>query len=326
MGISPNLPLLSYGDTMGAWASTIGTKPELSSLKLFAVGAGGSTGLSGNLITNQEVNTAARSISGQQMKLIGRLKQGTGTSTDEFARFKRSLSRFQAQMQPFIIGEGAQIFNNANTGGIMEQDWVRFMTNVRETVKNSIDNFSEAQSYTPTGPGGESESINWGSAESGYKGLSACFPLKHIDVPTDGFTVGDIQKTVQTASGTQSVTRPARHPPNGDESKNLWENRSHDHLRLWVSMISLGEPETVAGSGVFQTFIFSATITSNLGIYHPLTTGLQQEDTGTIDFVPMSNKQVLTTNWPDNCADAGNITKSDRLEYMAIMGSALHGN
>ena len=55
-------------------------------------------------------------------------------------------------------------------------------------------------------------------------------------------------------------------------------------------------------------------------------TGLQQEDTGTIDFVPMSNKQVLTTNWPDNCADAGNMTKTDRLEYMAIMGSALHGN
>ena len=122
------------------------------------------------------------------------------------------------------------------------------------------------------------------------------------------------------------MTRPARFPPNGDESTNLWQNRSHDHLRLWVSMISLGAPEKV-GDNEFQTFIFTATVTSNLGIYHPESAeGIRAENTGTIDFVPMNNKQVLTTNWPDNCADAGNITKTDRLEYMAIMGSALHGN
>ena len=326
MGIKSNLPLLSYGDTLGAWASTIGSKPEIDNMKSFAVGAGGNT-IQGNLITDSKINSAAMALSGQQMKIIGRLQQGTGTSTDEFARFKRSLSRFTNQMQPYILGGGAQILNNANTGGILEQDWVRFMSNVRETVKNSIDGFNQPQQYFPDASNPtDAESINWGDEGQGYKGMSACFPLKHIDIPTDGFTVGDVQKTIQTASGTQTVTRPARYPPNGDESQNLWENRSHDHLRLWVSMISLGKPEEV-GDDKFQTFIFTATITSNLGIYHPVSAdGIRTEDTGTIDFVPMSNKQVLTTNWPDNCADAGNMTKTDRLEYMAIMGSALHGN
>ena len=116
-----------------------------------------------------------------------------------------------------------------------------------------------------------------------------------------------------------------------DYDANLWRNREEDYLRLWLNICSFGEVETVAGAGTYQTFVFSATVTSNLAEYTPepeggATTTEELETVGTVTLLPMNDNRCYsqdTYTGEQTVYDSGNMTKSDREYYLGVIGDAL---
>ena len=64
----------------------------------------------------------------------------------------------------------------------------------------------------------------------------------------------------------------------------MWEDTDNDFLRLWVCLRSVPasseQPMEEASGNNYMTFIFSATVTSNLAEYHPMEGAEITADTG----------------------------------------------
>ena len=101
------------------------------------------------------------------------------------------------------------------------------------------------------------------------------------------------------------------------------------YVRLWVCLRSVPasseQPMEEASGNNYMTFIFSATVTSNLAEYHPMEGAEITADTGKITFLPMDDGRAYSsgTVGRGTIGDSGNITKSDRQEYLGILGDAL---
>ena len=158
----------------------------------------------------------------------------------------------------------------------------------------------------------------------------ACFQLPHSEL--SDFISGDITQEVGFAGDTREVTRPARSLVR-DNNINMWADDENDFLRLWVCLRSV--PAGEAGSGEplenneYMTFILSASVTSNFGQYNPMEgaaiVNTPGEITGTINFLPINDPRCYSSNsvGQNGLGDSGNITKSDRQEYLGILGDAL---
>ena len=320
MGAAPLLHLPTYGDTLGAWGAVSG----ITSADTSALGSR----LSGLSFSGAQYgqDAAHRDISSQQVKLIGRIKDGLGQapdgstvlqSTDEYGRFHQSLRAFSNQMgAKLLMDEGRFIANPDNQSGNIACSFNDFMEVVTTVTKLDEQNTSFAESRTYE-LGGSTQRINWAAGDS----LRACFAVPHSQL--SNFVSGSVTETVQ---GVQ-IERPAR-GLSRDHNINMWDAPENDFLRLWVSLraIPASDSDALDTKG-FMTFIFTAAVTSNLGQYHPIQDGQITAETGRITLLPITDPRAYSkgTVGATNSAigDAGNITKADRQEYLAILGSAL---
>jgi len=321
MGASPVLHLPTYGDTLGSWGAVSG----ITSADTTALGSR----LSGLSFSGAQYgqDAAHQDISSQQIKLIGRIKDGLlqapdGStvlqSTDEYGRFHQSLRAFSNQMGVKLMSdEGRFIANPDNQSGNIACSFNDFMEVVTSVTKLDEQNtsFAEPRTYEL---GGSTQSLNWAAGDS----LRACFAVPHSQL--SNFISGSVTETVQ---GVQ-IERPAR-GLSRDHNINIWDAPDNDFLRLWVSLRAIpASGDNALDTKGFMTFIFTAAVTSNLGLYHPVGAGGEQSTmTGRITLLPIndpraySSRTVGATN--SAIGDAGNITKADRQEYLAILGSAL---
>jgi len=319
IGANPILHLPTYGDTMGAWGAVSGITS--------ATNEGLSNRLSGLSFSGAQYgqDTAHQDISSQQIKLIGRIKDGLKQndqgepvlqSTDEYGRFHQSLRAFSNQMATRLLSEeGRFIANPNNQSGNIACSFNEFMDIVTTVTKLDEQNrsFTAARTYEL---GGSSQSINWAAGDS----LRACFAVPHSQL--SNFVSGSVTEMIQGVE----IERPARGTTR-DHNINMWENPENDFLRLWVSLRAVpASADNALDTKGFMTFIFTAAVTSNLGEYNPLET-TPTTQTGRVTLLPMTDPRAYSSGTfsRSNSAigDAGNITKADRQEYLAILGSAL---
>ena len=316
MGVSPVLHLPTYGDTLGAWGAVSGITSAVNGTAI-------STRLSGLTFSGAQYggDAAHRDISAQQVKLIGRIKDGVEggvlQSTDEYGRFHQSLRAFSNQMGVRLLSEEGRFISDPNNqGGNISCSFNNFMNIVTTVTKLDEDNQSFAQPRTYE-LGGETQTVNWAAGDT----LRACFSLPHSQL--SNFVAGSVTESIQGID----VERPARGLLR-DLNINMWENPENDFLRLWVSLQAVPASDTQAlDSGGFITFVFTASVTSNLGEYHPPQGATITEQTGRITLLPMDEPRAYSKRTVgatvSAIGDAGNITKADRQEYLAILGSAL---
>ena len=326
MGVTPILPLLSYGDTLGAWATVTGTKPPQEQVRAVQSGLT----MAGAMFGSN--NSAYKGISGQQLKLIGRIQDGERSGdSNEYGRIMVNLSRFMNLIGPMVSGDGRLILQPDNQQGNYPIDFTTFMTIVKSQVKNWTDP-SEYEEGTPPSfqyidndREEQTMSVNFRGVE-GYTGISACFRIPHA--ATSDLNMGTITTETRSEVGQiRETTMPIRSNPH---DANLWSDTDNDFLRLWVNICALGDPE-VADSGTFQTYIFSASVTSNLATYEPepeggAVTEEQQRTVGTVKLLPMDHRACYSTrtySGDNTVKDSGNITKGDREYYLGMIGDAL---
>jgi MoxR-like ATPase len=333
MGIKANLTMPTYGDTLGAWAAITSKKSDFDTTI-----AGVSKRLSGLAITSSHYtdDSSHIALSNQQVKLIGRIKDGVlGGDSPDYGRFHESLTAFTNKMSAKISSDnGRWIFDASSQSGSVEVSFNQFMKVASDLVKLDEDN----QSYNGSrvfSMAGQDESINWGDPNN--NSLMACFRLPHSEL--SDFISGDITQEVGLGGETREITRPARSTVN-DNNINMWADDENDFLRLWICLRSIPastesgaegvlENQAVPGSTKYMTFILSVSVTSNFGEYHPMQGGAivttPGQITGTINFLPMDDPRCYSRNsvGSNGVGDAGNITKSDRQEYLGILGDAL---
>ena len=319
MGVSAELHLPTYGDTLGAWAAITG---NTSSDTIQEV-AGRLSGLS---ITGSQYtgNSGHRALSNQQVKLLGRIKDGVlGGSTAEYGRFHQSMSAFSNRMSAKLLSsEGRFIANAANQSGNMACTFNEFMEAARELIKLDEQNTSYDANRTFQ-IAGTTQAINWSNEGASLMG---CFAVPHSEL--SNFVSGDVDVSVSAGGESRTVSRPARGLTR-DKNINMWEDTDNDFLRLWVCLRSVPasseQPMEEASGNNYMTFIFSATVTSNLAEYHPMEGAEITADTGKITFLPMDDGRAYSsgTVGRGTIGDSGNITKSDRQEYLGILGDAL---
>jgi len=325
MGATANLTLPTYGDTLGAWAAVTTSKSDMS-----AIMSGVSKRLSGLSITSSHYanDSAHTALSNQQVKLIGRIKDGIlGGDSPDYGRFHTSLTAFTNKMSAKLSSDnGRWIFDAGSQSGNVEVSFSQFMQVASELIKLDEENPSYNGSRVFT-MAGQNESIDWGKEDAS---LMACFQLPHSELSE--FISGDITQEVGFAGDTREITRPARSLVR-DNNINMWQRDENDFLRLWVCLRSVPAGESGSGepleNGEYMTFILSATVTSNLGQYHPMEgaaiLNTPGEITGTINFLPINDPRCYSSNsiGQNGLGDSGNITKSDRQEYLGILGDAL---
>jgi len=324
MGTEPILKLLSYGDTLGGWATVTGTKPPQAAVR----NVQSALTMAGRMFGSE---AGHQGISGQQLKLIGRIQEGERSGdSQEYGRFMVNLSRFLGIIGPMINGQGRLILSADNQQGNHPIDFSTFMDIVKTQVKDWSDVREPGEAppsfiYMDNDGEEQSMSVDFRGA-SGYTGISACFPLPHA--PTSNLDMGSITTEVRSITGQlRETTLPIRSNPH---DANLWRDTDNDFLRLWINICALGEPEET-DSGNFQTYIFSASVTSNLATYEPepeggAVTEEAQRTTGTISLLPISNRACYSTNTyggNNTIKDSGNITKGDREYYLGMIGDAL---
>ena len=326
MGSNANLTMPTYGDTLGAWAAVTTKDSDMASII-----SGVSTRMSGLSITNSHYanDSAHTALSNQQVKLIGRIKDGIlGGDSPDYGRFHQSLTAFTNKMSSKISSDnGRWIFDAGSQSGNVEVSFAQFMQVASELIKLDEENTSYNGSRVFT-MAGQNESIDWGQTGAS---LMACFSLPHSEL--SDFISGDITQEVGFAGETREITRPARSLVR-DNNINMWADDDNDFLRLWICLRSIpagesGEEPLENGAGGYMTFILSASVTSNLGEYHPMEgaaiVNTPGETTGTINFLPMNDPRCYSRNsiGQGGIGDSGNITKSDRQEYLGILGDAL---
>lgn len=322
LGVEPTLPLLSYGDRIGAWAQVTSSKPPVASVRNVQSGLD----MTGRMFDN---SSGHEGISGQQLKLVGRIQQGSRSGdSQEYGRFVVNLSRFINLIGPKISGTGRIILNSASEEGNSNIQFTDFMNIVKGTVKDACQPDADVVTFDYVDTAGETStgSIDY-TTDGGFTGISACFPIPHAAITN--LDMGDITTTsVSNVGQRREVTTPIR---TNDYDANLWRNREEDYLRLWLNICSFGEVETVAGAGTYQTFVFSATVTSNLAEYTPepeggATTTEELETVGTVTLLPMNDNRCYsqdTYTGEQTVYDSGNMTKSDREYYLGVIGDAL---
>ena len=326
MGAKPILPLLSYGDTLGAWATVTGTKPPQEGVRNVQSGLDMTATMFG---ANEK---AYRGISGQQLKLIGRIQDGERSGeSNEYGRIMVNLSRFMNLVGPMVSGEGRLILSADNQQGNFPIDFTTFMTTVKSQVKAWTDP-SEYQEGTPPSfqyldndREEQTMSVDFRGVE-GYTGISACFRIPHA--ATSNLDMGTITTETRSEVGQiRETTMPIRSNPH---DANLWRDTDNDFLRLWINICALGAPEQT-DIGTFQTYIFSASVTSNLATYEPepeggAVTEEQQRTVGTVKLLPIDHAACYSTrtySGDNTIKDSGNITKGDREYYLGVIGDAL---
>ena len=274
-------------------------------------------------------DSAHRAISGQQLKLIGRIQEGSRSGdSQEYGRFMVNLSRFLGIIGPMVSGNGRLILQPDNQGGNYPVDFTTFMDIVKSQVKDwSLPVGDTTPSFIFTDNDGEEQSmsVDFRGVE-GYTGISACFPLPHA--ATSNLDMGTITTETRSEVGQiRETTIPIRSNP---YDANLWRDTGNDFLRLWINICALGEPED-APTGIFQTYIFSATVTSNLATYEAEPDGgavseEAQRTAGTVSLLPMDHRACYATRTyggDNTIKDSGNITKGDREFYLGMIGDAL---
>ena len=322
LGVESILPMLSYGDKLGAWAQVTSSKPPVASVRNVQSGLA----MTGQMFGN---DAGHEGISGQQLKLIGRIQQSSRSGdSQEYGRFMVNLSRFINLIGPKIGGTGRIILNASSEAGNANIQFTDFMNIVKATVKESSQNDTDVVTFEYLDAGGETAtgSIDY-TSDGGFTGISACFPVPHAAITN--LDMGEITTTtVSNVGQRREVTTPIR---TNEYDANLWRNRENDYLRLWLNVCSLGQVESIDGTGTYQTFVFSATVTSNLGEYgmEPeggVTTREQEETVGTVNLLPMNDTRPYTQDsytGEQTVFDAGNMTKPDREYYLGVIGDAL---
>jgi hypothetical protein len=321
-GWNPILPLLSYGDTLGGWATVTGTKPPQQEVRNVQSGLNMTSQMFGS-------ESGHRGISGQQLKLIGRIQEGSRSGdSQEYGRFMVNLSRFLGIIGPMVVGNGRLILTPSNMEGNYPIDFTTFMDIVKSQVKDWSQPMGDAPPsflFTDNSGQEQSYSVDFRGTE-GYTGISACFSIPHA--PTSNLDMGTITTETRSEVGQiRETTTPIRSNP---YDANLWRDTDNDFLRLWINICALGEPET-ADSGIFQTYVFSASVTSNLATYEGEPDGgavseEAQQTAGTVSLLPIDNRACYSTNTyggNNTVQDSGNITKGDREYYLGMIGDAL---
>lgn len=322
MGEMARLTMPTYGDTLGTWAALTNTGDNFKGM-LEQLGSR----LSGLSITSPHFGNEKghEALSNQQVKLIGRIKDGQlGTDSADYGRFHQSITAFSNRMSAKLLSDtGRIIYNPENQNGNEACSFSEFMQTARDLLKLDEENGSYAASRTYV-VNGQSQAIDWSKGEA----LMGCFAIPHSEL--SNFVSGDISYTVGFGDNQQEITRPARNLVR-DSGINLWDTETldNDFLRLWVCLRSVpasNEEALESSSGSrFMTFIFTATVTSNLGQYYPQQGAELTSQTGTIGLLAMDDRKAYSRRSIGNSGvgDAGNITKSDRQEYLGILGEAL---
>jgi len=337
MGSRPLLSLLNYGDTLGAWAAVTNNKPPLENIRNTQSGLDMSDSMYGN-------DAAHMAMSGQQLKLVGRIKIGNRESADslEYGRFVRNLSVFRDNIETQLVSNvGRLIISPTSQSKNFPIEFTTFMELVKAQVKSWSSDISviegevQSRSFSYTGSNDEikSKEINFNGPE-GFTGLSACFEIPHA--PTSNLDMGDYSRIGEGGAGAVSFESPIRTNQSG--ANNLWLNPENDFLRLWINLSSLGDVERAGedgADGTFQTYILSVSVTSNLGKYivadentSELVDEVENARTiGSIELQPLDNKQCYSqssyTDTPQKLYDSGNITKPDREFWLEAIGNIL---
>ncbi len=332
MGTNPILPMLSYGDTLGAWATVTNTKPAQEQVRNVQSGLA----MTASMFTGAG-NGAHAALSGQQLKLIGRIQEGARdiatTDSIEYGRFVEGLSIFMNNLGTQVTGDGKLILNASRQDGNFSIDFTTFMNLIKTQVKQwSIPGDDAAErrafSYMDNNNEIQQKTIDFNTA-AGFTGLSACFRLPHAAI--SNLDTGDYSRTSEGSTG-PNVTIEAPIRTNTSGQYNLWQDTENDFLRLWINLSSMGAPEEVDGVGKFQTYVFSVAVTSNFGTYNLLDDTAElsdseenQQNVGSIKLLPMSDARCYSQGSfaPQTIYDAGNITKADREFWLETIGEIL---
>jgi hypothetical protein len=340
LGSAPLLPLQTYGDTLGAWAAVTNNKPAIAAVAAIQSKLQMSTVMYGS-------DAAHIAMSGQQLKLVGRIKLGNRATTDslEYGRFVRSLSVFNNIMGPQLSnGVGRLILSPSNEDQNFPIEFSTFMELIKGQVKGwcsddaeetaeglSNRNFTYLNNSSPRQV--KTKEINF-NTDAGFTGLSACFEIPHA--PISNLNIGNYTRNVESGAGVVAIESPIRTNESG--ANNLWLSPENDFLRLWINLSSLGELEKAGPDGIdgtFQTYILSVSVSSNLGRYIlKADDAAEIEDAeenartvGSIVLLPISDKKCYTqTSYSPTAQtiyDAGNITKSDREFWLETIGDIL---
>jgi len=333
MGVQPLLPLLSYGDTLGAWATITNTKPPQASVRAVQSGLA----MSSAMFTPTGDNAHA-ALSGQQLKLMGRIIESSDrdvatTDSIEYGRFVEGLSIFMNNLDTQVQGNGRLILDPTNQQGNFPIDFTTFMNLVKNQVKewsNPSDGAEERRSfeYIDNNDEVQQKVIEFDGVD-GFKGLSACFRLPHAAIAN--LDTGEYSRLSETGTGPRvTIESPIRTNTSG--LYNLWQDTENDFLRLWINLCSMGAPEEVDGVGNFQTWVFSVAVTSNFGNYIPLPDDAELTDSeenlqnvGSIKLLPMSDARCYSQGSfaPQSIYDSGNMTKADREFWLETIGDIL---
>ena len=332
MNTEPTLPMLNYGDTIGAWATIIGEKPPITAVAATQSRLNMTDAMFGN-------DNGHRAISGQQLKLTGRIQEGERATSDslEYGRIVRTITEFTDGMAN-SVGDGRLILKTDTQDGNFPIDFTTFMGIVKTQIKEystpgETDGESalERRVFSYVNNEGEvsTKTINF-NGDAGFTGLSACFRLPHSAIAN--LDMGDFNRPSQNTSGPRvMIESPIRTNTSGNY--NLWKDTENDFLRLWINLSSLGTPEEADGIGTFQTYIVSVAVTSNLGTYYELDEETEElgdseemmQNVGSITLLPMDDGRCYDSNSfsPQIIYDAGNITKADREYWLEIIGDIL---
>jgi MoxR-like ATPase len=334
MGATPVLPLLSYGDTLGAWATITNTKPSQANVRSTQSGLA----MSASMFTGAG-DGAHAAMSGQQLKLVGRIQEGARdiatTDSIEYGRIVQQLSIFMNSLGTQVAGEGRLILNAANQEGNYAIDFTTFMNLVKGQIKQwstpgTPEEAAERRTFSYLDNNNELQRkmVDFNGPQ-GYTGISACFRLPHAAIAN--LETGDYSRTSENATGPRvTIDSPIRTNTSG--TYNLWQDTENDFLRLWINLCSMGEPEVVDGVGTFQTYIFSVAVTSNFGTYIMMPDDAELTDSeenlqnvGSIKLLPMNEVRCYSQGSfaPQTIYDAGNITKADREFWLETIGDIL---
>lgn len=333
MGAQPILPMLSYGDTLGAWATVTNTKPPQAQVRAIQSGLA----MSAAMFTGAGDNAHA-ALSGQQLKLMGRIVESSDrdvatTDSIEYGRFVEGLSVFMNNLDTQVQGDGRLILDASNQQGNFPIDFTTFMTLVKTQVKewsNPSEGAEERRSFTYVDNNNEiqQKTIEF-DAQDGFTGLSACFRLPHAAIAN--LDTGEYSRTSETGTGPRvTIESPIRTNTSG--RYNLWQDTENDFLRLWINLSSMGDPEQVDGVGNFQTWVLSVAVSSNFGAYIPMPDDAELTDSeenlqnvGSIKLLPMTDARCYSQNSfaPQTIYDSGNMTKADREFWLETIGDIL---
>lgn len=335
----------SYGDPLGAWGAVSGMTSD-AALQLTHM-----TSIWSNLnVATANFYTAASApavenmvsrLSGQQLKVIGRFPVGTVIgNTGDYDKFMQSMHNFMGVVSGWV-GRGRLITDANMTESY--KDVVKnkitdypsepvgfgdFMRICKEVVKETIKDPTIGAEYDILDRNNKKVTrVATMSGLKGQTGLMACFELPHA-------IISKFKPDTRENDLGEPLYRST------DLTKRSM--KAGDHLRLWIKLSTLGDVETTATGGQYNTYIFTIGITSNFGIWMDDLGGAGKSKYNetiewcAIDFEPgymnkfwknQSAQQLYTDNASKaTLVDAGNMTKADRQYYGVHIGNALLRN